>query len=578
MKTALLARRRFYGSVSFTPAALFFLNEPGAWYDPSDLTTMFTDTAGTTQAQIGQAVALVLDKSKGLVLGPELVTNGTFDADLTGWTASGSGGTSAWADGKMVFTHDPTLTGTFNRSQNISVTSGATYRLSFSYFAGANAFGRINVPGIGNVNAPNTEQTIHLIVLATTSTLTLTFTAVSNSSRSGIVTVDNISVRELPGAHATQATVASRPILGREPVGGQRNLLTFTEEFDNAAWVKTRATISNSTTITASETNASGSWTGQSVSGQIGANTLSVDVAKGAGVIMLTAGDSSTNTNNVRAYLNTGTGVVGVQEVNGSGFSGLSASVQDRGSAWRLSISYTSPTANQFQRLYLVDADGALAVTSGRTAVFSFPQLELGSTATPYQRVTTAFDVTEQGVADTHYLFFDGVDDWLVTPTITPATDKVQVFAGVRRIGANSGIIAESSASAFSTNGAFNLASGALSNLPTNVRWETRGTLNARLDGVTSAVPVTQVLSGLGDISGDSSILRVNGAQVAQSTADQGTGNYLAYPLYIGRRGGTTSPFNGRIYSLVVRFGANLDAATITNAEKFVAGKTGITI
>ncbi|MER3356368.1 MAG: hypothetical protein RLQ73_20730, partial [Hoeflea sp. D1-CHI-28] len=31
------------------------------------------------------------------------------------------------------------------------------------------------------------------------------------------------------------------------------------------------------------------------------------------------------------------------------------------------------------------------------------------------------------------YLAFDGVDDYLVTPSITPGTDKVQVFAGVRK-------------------------------------------------------------------------------------------------------------------------------------------------
>ena len=38
---------------------------------------------------------------------------------------------------------------------------------------------------------------------------------------------------------------------------------------------------------------------------------------------------------------------------------------------------------------------------------------------------------------------------------------------------------------------------------------------------------------------------RANGTQVAETLTDQGTGNYLAYPLYIGRRGGATIPFNG---------------------------------
>lgn len=48
---------------TFTPADLFASGEEGAWYDPSDLMTMWTDTAGTTQATVGDAVARIDDKS-----------------------------------------------------------------------------------------------------------------------------------------------------------------------------------------------------------------------------------------------------------------------------------------------------------------------------------------------------------------------------------------------------------------------------------------------------------------------------------------------------------------------------------
>lgn len=50
-------------SGGFDPATLFASSEAGAWYDPSDLTTMWTDTAGTTQATVGDAVARIDDKS-----------------------------------------------------------------------------------------------------------------------------------------------------------------------------------------------------------------------------------------------------------------------------------------------------------------------------------------------------------------------------------------------------------------------------------------------------------------------------------------------------------------------------------
>ena len=52
---------------------LFSKDEQGGWYDPSDRATMFQDAAGTTPVTaVEQPVGLVLDKSKGLVLGPEL--------------------------------------------------------------------------------------------------------------------------------------------------------------------------------------------------------------------------------------------------------------------------------------------------------------------------------------------------------------------------------------------------------------------------------------------------------------------------------------------------------------------------
>ncbi|MBP9803911.1 MAG: hypothetical protein KBE22_03250 [Candidatus Accumulibacter sp.] len=44
--------------------ALFASGEQGAWYDPSDLSTMFQDSAGTTPVTAdGQPVGLILDKS-----------------------------------------------------------------------------------------------------------------------------------------------------------------------------------------------------------------------------------------------------------------------------------------------------------------------------------------------------------------------------------------------------------------------------------------------------------------------------------------------------------------------------------
>jgi hypothetical protein len=59
---ALAARRG--GGAAFDPATLFASGEQGGWYDPSDLTTLFQDTAGLTPVTAaGQSVGRMLDKS-----------------------------------------------------------------------------------------------------------------------------------------------------------------------------------------------------------------------------------------------------------------------------------------------------------------------------------------------------------------------------------------------------------------------------------------------------------------------------------------------------------------------------------
>jgi DNA-binding helix-hairpin-helix protein with protein kinase domain len=66
------------------------------------------------------------------------------------------------------------------------------------------------------------------------------------------------------------------------------------------------------------------------------------------------------------------------------------------GAGNRVSLTFT-PTA------------GSLTMTVVGSVTLA--QLETGSTATAYQRVTTAFDVTEAGVQSVSYLFDDLVDD-----------------------------------------------------------------------------------------------------------------------------------------------------------------------
>jgi hypothetical protein len=173
------------------------------------------------------------------------------------------------------------------------------------------------------------------------------------------------------------------------------------------------------------------------------------------------------------------------------------------------------------------------------------------------------------------YLAFDGLSWSMSTNSIDPgAVDKAQVFAGVRKLSdAAQGAVAEFSATIASNNGTFLLA--APDGATQTYGFDSKGT--TQVDAVASslAAPRTNVVTGLSDIAGDSCVIRVNGAVADTETGDQGTGNFLTYPLFIGARNNASLFFNGWLSSLIVRFGPNLSTSQIEATEAWVNGKTG---
>ena len=194
---------------------------------------------------------------------------------------------------------------------------------------------------------------------------------------------------------------------------------------------------------------------------------------------------------------------------------------------------------------------------------------------TSYQRVTTATNY--DAAAGLPYLRFDGVDDSLSTNSISfTSTDKMSVFSGARKLSdAGIGMLVELSASITSNNGAFSVPAPTAAN--DRYGFNSKGTVLSSSFAIGYAAPITNVVTCLGDISGDLATLRVNGAQVAQSTSDQGTGNYGNYPLFIGRRNNTSSPFNGQLYSMII-VGKQVTATELSSTETYTAIKTGVTL
>jgi hypothetical protein len=225
------------------------------------------------------------------------------------------------------------------------------------------------------------------------------------------------------------------------------------------------------------------------------------------------------------------------------------------------------------------DTAGTTPATVGQAVARINDKSGRGNHAT--QATTARRPILRQDSGGLYYLEFDGVDDSMSTPTITPGTDKAQVFVGVRKLSdAAVGMIIEHSVNRSTNAGAFDLRSSA--NTPASYSTVSRGdaVINASQEVTRSgfAAPHTAVLAALHDIPGDSTTLDVNGTSGPTATGDKGAGNFLAYPLFIGARNNEAVRFNGRIYSLIARFGPNLTSTKIDDAEAWVAAKTGVTL
>jgi len=570
--------------------AMFLGGEQGAWYDPSDRATLFQDAAGTTPVTaVEQPVGLVLDKSRGLVLGSELVTNGDFSSGAAGWVPRSGKATQAVVGGEIEVTaiaSDAQVS-----EQSFSVVPGRFYLVTGTMRASAtNTVARscrISINGstaftLREVSANGVQTPFSIYAIASASTFQVQLSVASNGAWGAVgdkAYFDNISVRELPGNHAFQTTAASRPVLS-----ARVNLLTKTEQFDDVVWNKARSRV------------AAG-FLGPR--GRLSAYKLIEDATASnnhyvgsSGIFRISAGSSMVFSISAKAGERTRIQIHGFGYAQSEALFDLisgqvvqanaavaSVSCISEGDGWyRLSVRFVPPAADHVVIVALVN--GISSSYSGDNisgAYIDGADLRVANTGVnlpPYQRVNTATDYDTAGFP--MYLRFDGVDDFLQTNSINfTGTDKMTVFAGVRKLSdAALAAFCELSTAVDSNNGSFVLYAP-VSNSAT-YSFGNKGTTTRLLASspVSFASPITNVLSAIADISGDQAILRINGTQAASNTTDQGTGTYGNYPLYIGRRAGTSLPFNGHLYQLIVR-GAQSSLPQVQAGEKWTNNRTG---
>jgi hypothetical protein len=358
------------------------------------------------------------------------------------------------------------------------------------------------------------------------------------------------------------------------------NLLTKTEEFNDSAWTKTNATVTadaivapnGTTTADALFDNTTTNFHGVQIAAlttqPAGTYVASIYVKPNGRTWIQLVGISG---NDFNCFFNlVGSGGVGTAAA------GTTGSIEALENGWyRCSVikTFASTTVFGSYRVFTAidgSGSGSSYTGDGTSGIFIWgADLRVtndGVGIPEYQRVNTATDYDTAGFP--MYLRFDGSDDFMQTNSIDfTATDKMTVFAGVRKfnpIGTSSAVFEHTigggqiSLFAPSAAGEFNyVGQSALDALTTNPQY---------------AAPFSAVLSGRTDRAVSNSILRVNGVLVASATGVP-VNNYLNAALFIGRRAGTSLPFNGRLTQLIIR-GAQTSDPLIASTEAFVNSKT----
>ena len=196
---------------------LFSNNEQGFFYDPSDLSTMYQDAAGTTAVNAsGQPVGLILDKRKGNATGINLHTTAT-PMNTTTYPATG---TRSGLD----ITVSQKVSGHASVSLGMPTVVGKTYLLeliapnvSGFWVLVSNDSSSDNVNRRTAISAAPISKINTKITLVFTATAPVSYIHLSRGTSVTPSTFKDVSVREVLGNHSYQTTSAARPILRDAP-------------------------------------------------------------------------------------------------------------------------------------------------------------------------------------------------------------------------------------------------------------------------------------------------------------------------------------------------------------------------
>lgn len=384
------------------------------------------------------------------------------------------------------------------------------------------------------------------------------------------------------GRHFIQATPASRPTLS-----SRYNLLTKTEQFDDAVWTKQNLTPTKTGsywTLTASAGRAGMWFTTQVRPASTAVHRFARLKAGTHRYVMLWSGLTQVGSQLEADYTYSTGQVFDLQTGNFMSTPDADVYAVSAGDGWwdLYRVTPSSSSDNQYYRgfsLALCTSTGLNVVSSGATVLLSATHTVLSTDASlPYQRVNTSSDYDFDFAKFPPYLRYDGVDDSQASAATVDltGTDKITVVGAWHKAVAGTTVTLELSPNVDSNLNAFNLATdvGAV-NWYLSSGGNAQGQLRAYLTPAVS--PVSHVLSAVIDrsIASSSQITsRLNG--VVPSTTYAGTastGNFGNYTMFVGSRNGSSLRFNGREYGFAL-FNTTLSASELAAVEAYFRSKS----
>ena len=400
-----------------------------------------TDLITFTRASGGTAL-------RKISYGNELVTNGSFDTDLSGWNNDGT--TSAIVGNQIEVTSVSGVSGS-GVDQTITTVAGKRYKFSSDH---APQTGRARIEVKDNNNFGSGLGT--LPQTSATGTYEFVFVALSNSTyirleafdTSSVVLFDNVSVKEFLFDQADgtlqlwnhsnneprieyDATGAVKGLLIEE---ARTNLVKYSNEFTNGIWAKQSVTLTgggvsppgltDATVITASATSEQ-HRVYQNLA-TITSYSKSVYAKAGtANFISVNGGTTSVG----YAVFDLSTGVVSSQ------LNIVQATMEDVGSGWyRCSIHGTVATQWMIVNMGTTAANAVPQVNwlgAGETVQLYGAQLEAGAFPSSYIPTTGATATRARDLAEipTSAFGYNNGAGSLVIDVLTPVADQIMPIA-----------------------------------------------------------------------------------------------------------------------------------------------------